>query len=103
MLWSRYRCRSPDTTPARLPYTRPPRAAFHAGTPQPQPDFFLALAAASATQQASTSFGAGPPQQPEDFSSPGLTCVEQMPVSGRTKRTSSAAGMSPAMAAVTDL
>ena len=38
--------------------------AAHAATPQPHPDLPSSFATTSATQQASTSAGAGPPQQP---------------------------------------
>ena len=60
--------------------------------PHPQPDLPSALASTSATQQASTSAGAGPPQHPEDAGAPSAgTLVEHTPVSGRTRWMSSAA------------
>ena len=53
-------------------------------------------------QQASTFAGAEPPQQPADEFDALAGRVEQTPVSGSTSRTSSAAAMSPAIAAATD-
>ncbi len=76
--------------------------AAHAAAPHPQPGFPRSFATASATQQASTFAGAGPPQQPADAFATATGRVEQTPVSGSTSRTSSAAAMSPAIAAAMD-
>src|SRR5687768_11142198 len=70
--------------------------------PQPHPSLPSALASASAAQQASTLAGAGPPQQPDDAAATGARLVEHTPVSGRTRRVSSAASRSPARAATTE-
>jgi hypothetical protein len=52
-------------------------------------------------QQASTSAGAGPPQQP-DPTFAATRAALQTPVSGRTSRTSRAAAWSPAISATTE-
>src|SRR5687768_106334 len=71
--------------------------------PHPQPELPSALASASATQQASTFTGAGPPQQPDDAVTPSTgRLVEHTPVSGSTRWMSSAPTRSPAIAATTD-
>ena len=57
--------------------------AAHAATPHPQPDLPSSFATASATQQASTLAGAGPPQQPAAASSAMTGRVGQTPVSGK--------------------
>jgi hypothetical protein len=66
--------------------------------PHPQPLSPAAFAVASATQHASASAGAGPPQQP----APSLAVVLHTPVSGNTSSTRSAAATSPASIATTE-